>query len=64
MLFTVGGDGSLGCWSRKTSHYSSFRCNDYDENPKEEGIEVSSGEESRGRRYLDTSHYSSSNLGG
>ena len=39
------GDGIIGYWSVKTSHYSSCRRNDNDEGSEEEGIEVSSGEE-------------------
>ena len=61
MLLTVRGDESLGSWSLKTSHNSSSRCHSKDESSKEEGLEVSSGEETHENRYRDTSHSSSSN---
>ena len=43
VLFMMRVGGSLGYWSRKTSHSSSLRYNNYDEIYEEEGIEVSLG---------------------
>ena len=58
------GDGSLGSKSRKTRHYSYRRCNDCGEISEEEDIEMSSGEENRGHRSLETSHSSPGNRRG
>ena len=55
---------NLGYRYRNTSHYSDLCRNYGDESSEEEGMEVSSVEESRGHRYLGTSQYSSSNRGG
>ena len=52
-------NGSLGYWSHKTMHSSYRRCNGDYRSSGEEFIEVSSGEESRGYRYIETSHSSS-----
>ena len=57
----MGGDGSLGYWSRKTSHFPSRFCNDDDESSEEEGLGVSLGEESHGYVSLETSHPSTIN---
>ena len=64
MLFMIRGDGSLGSLSCNTSHYSSHHRNEDDVSSEEEGIEVSSGEEILGHRYLETSQYFLSNIGG
>ena len=64
MRFAISGDGSLGYWSRKTSHYSFRHHNDDDEVFEEEVPEVYLGEYSRGHRYQDNSQSSSSNHGG
>ena len=63
VLFTISGDGSLGHWYLKASHYSSHRHNNEDKISEEENLEASSGEESRGHRSLETIHSSSSNCG-
>ena len=55
---------SLGYWSRKTINSSSFCCNNDEEIPEEEFLEVSLREESCVHRYLENIHYSSSNLVG
>ena len=59
--FMIRGNGSLGNWSRKTSHSYSRRHNDDDKSSGEEGLEVSLGEESCGLGTLDTRHTFSSN---
>ena len=48
----MSGDGSLRYWSHKDSHSSSHHRND-DEISKEEGLEVSLGDERRGHRSLE-----------
>ena len=60
----IGGDGSLGSWYRKTIHSSSCRSNNDNKNSEEEGIDVSSGEESHENRCIETIHSSSCNSGG
>ena len=63
VLFTLRGNGSLGYWYRKTSNSSSYRHNDDDKGSQVEILEVSLGEESRGHRSLDNSHFYSSKSG-
>ena len=57
----MNGDLILGCWSRKTSHYSSHHCNNDSEISEEECLGVSSSGEFHEHRSLDTSHSTSSN---
>ena len=57
----MSGDGSIGYWSHDTSHYSYHRFNDGCGISEDEGLEVSLGNERRGRRSLETSHSSTSN---
>ena len=57
------GDGSLGSWSRKTSHSSSQRRINDDKSPEEEVLEVNFGEERSGHRPLEKIQCSSRNLG-
>ena len=58
VFFTMSGYGSLECWSRKTSHYSSHRCNDDDEIYKESFIKLYLGDEGKDISFLrlDTLH--------
>ena len=62
VLLNMRVDISLVYRSSKTRHYSYHHRNDDDEIYEEEGFEVYPGEESLGRRSLDTIHSSSSNL--
>ena len=61
VLFTIGGNWSLGYQYCKTSHYSSHCCNSDRKHSEEEVLEVFSGEESHRNRNIETIHYSSSN---
>ena len=53
----MGVDGGLGSWSSMNSHYSPRRCNGKDNISKEEGLELSLGEEISGHRSLETIQY-------
>ena len=57
VLSMMSGDGNLGYWYLKTIHYLFHRRNDDDGIPEEEGLELSSSEERRGHRSLDTSYF-------
>ena len=62
-VFTMSDYVSLGCWYNYISHSSSHPCND-DKISEEKIIQVSSGEEILGHRYLKITHYFSCNSGG
>ena len=52
VLFTMNGNGILGYWSRKTSHYSSRHRNDNAKSLDEKVLVVYLGEESRGHGFI------------
>ena len=62
--FRMGGNGSPGYWSCKTSHSFYHCCNNENKNSEEECLAVSFGDEICGHRSLDTSHSSACNHGG
>ena len=64
VLFTMWGYQSLRSLSRKTRHSYAHCCNYGDESSEEGGVEVTSGEESRVHRSLETSNSSSIDGGG